>query len=274
MNTFVIAEAGSTHDGSVRKALDLVEAARDAGCDAVKFQWWSDPDRLGDRRRVPDAYREIYYRYQVPLDWLELLRETALARTEPTMGRRPLAFLCTAYLPEDVHVVEPFVEQMKIASFEAGDADFVHRNVFTGKPVLISAGMLSADDPRLEHLRLVRESHPGRVQLLHCISSYPAPLDAMHLAALSALGFDGLSDHSRQLLTGAVAVGAGARIIEAHLRLPTTSPQNPDFATAFHPEEFAAYVRNIRVADALMGSSERPLQACEREMAAYRVQPS
>ena len=91
----------------------------------------------------------------------------------------------------------------------------------------------------------------------------------MNLAALKQC--DGLSDHSRHRWMGALAVAAGAEIIEAHLRLDDTDPENPDFATAFTPAEFADYVRNIRFAEAALGDGQKRLQDCERPMAEYRV---
>ncbi len=263
--TFVIAEAGSTHDGDFAKALALIEAARDAGCDAVKFQFWSNPDRLADRRRVPDRYREIYRRYQVIPEWLPELA----AACSPGMGARPIELMCTSYLPEDVPVIAPFVERFKIASFEADDRAFLDAHHGFGKNLIVSAGMLNQDE--LEDLDVDLYSDA----ILLCTSAYPAPPESMQLGVLKREGLyavKGVSDHSRHPWMGALAVAAGAEIIEAHLRLNDTDPQNPDFATAFSPSEFADYVRHIRFAEACLGDGEKKLQACEHEMARYRVQ--
>lgn len=272
MSVFVIAEAGSCHDGRLIRALDLVEAARDAGADAVKFQFWSNPDRLADRRRVPDSYREIYRRYQMSPTWLPILQEACEARSEHTRGRRPIEFMCTTYMGPDLAVVEPFVKRFKIASFEA-DSNMVHGAMTRGRQVIVSTGMLPED--RLRSLVLLRNRYytSDRLAILHCVSSYPvSDASALNLAVIDRYGLDGLSDHSRDVRTGGLAVAACARIIEAHLRLEDTDPMNPDFATAFTPGEFAEYVRNIRFAESVMGTGVKELQACEREMSAYRVQ--
>jgi N,N'-diacetyllegionaminate synthase len=105
--------------------------------------------------------------------------------------------------------------------------------------------------------------------LLHCVSAYPAPISEMNLRAVGR----GLSDHSRNLLTGAVAVGAGARIIETHYRLDTCHPTNPDYAVAFTPAEFTQYVKNIRDAEAMMGDGVKKRQPCEEWAVPYRVTP-
>jgi N,N'-diacetyllegionaminate synthase len=273
MRSLVIAEVGSCHDGQLKKALQLVEAARESGADAAKFQFWSNPDRLADRRNVPAHYREIYHRYQMIPSWLPVLKEACDARSPWTAGLRRIELMATTYLPEDIYVVAPFVDRFKVASFEAADKSFIWSHP-GDKPIIVSLGMA---DEIPEHL----QDGSRRVQLLHCVSAYPAPVDAMNLAVFHDHGpsydpepspFLGLSDHSRHTWMGALAAVAGAQIIEAHIRLESTSPENPDYATAFTPAEFAEYVRNIRFAEQVMGTGEKRLQPCELEMSAYRVQ--
>lgn len=259
--TFVVAEAGSCHDGDRSKACRLVHAAKISGADACKFQFWSSADRLADRRRVPDRYREIYRRYQMPATWLAELKHAC-----DEMG---LEFIATCYLPEDLDVVAPFVRRFKIASFEASDRAFVEAH--RGRPTIISWGMADGEPPYF---------WPG-AKVLHCVSAYPAPVEAMNLNVLQGdwgepydpapSPFVGLSDHSRQLDMGALAVAAGAEIIETHIRLDDTDPENPDYATAFTPAECAEYVRLIRRAEVIMGDGEKRQQPCEAEMAQYRV---
>jgi sialic acid synthase SpsE len=257
--TLVIAEAGSCHDGQLLKALRLVNTAFNAGADVVKFQYYSDPDRLADRRRVPDSYREIYRRYQMPPVWLPVLRDYI----ESQDGKPEL--MCSTYLPEDVAVVASYVQRFKIASFEALDEEFIVAHARFKKPIILSTGMMSEHD-------LLRFWMGGEgFKILHCVSAYPAPPEAMNLAVLLGGEFSGISDHSRHVWMGALAVAAGAEIIEAHLRLNDTDPENPDYATAFTPSEFAEYVKNVRFAEACLGDGEKKLQACEEPMAKFRV---
>jgi N,N'-diacetyllegionaminate synthase len=263
---FVIAEAGSTHDGDFNKALRLIDQAALAGANAIKFQFWSDADALADRRRVPAEYREIYRRYQMPRDWMP-----SLAIVSKFTG---IEFMCTTYLERDIPLVEPWVQRFKVSSFEAADAAFVHAHEQYGRPILVSLGMSNGIPWHLEGC--------GKIALLHCVSAYPAPPEAMNLAVFQGdwgepydpapSPFVGFSDHSRHPWMGALAVAAGATIIEAHLRLPDTDPSNPDYATAFDRAEFAEYVRHIRFAERVRGTGEKALQPCERAMAAFRVQ--
>jgi N,N'-diacetyllegionaminate synthase len=270
MSTFIIAECGSCHEGDLRRALDLIEVVRKAGANVAKFQFWSSADRLADRRRSND-YREVYRRYQVPASWLPVLKDAC--------DQHGIEFMATTYLPEDVAVVAPFVKRFKISSFEAESTDLAlaHAPFLTGdRTVLMSLGMGANPNVSAQAMHFHYAEWWKRVRLLHCVSAYPAPADAIGLRVFHNEewrdSFAGLSDHSRHPWMGALAVAAGAQILETHIRLDTTPESNPDYATAFTPEEFAEYVRNVRFAEAAMGSGEKRMQACEAEMARYRVQ--
>jgi len=271
MSVFVIAEAGSTHDGDLHQALALIEAAREAGADACKFQFYSDADTLANRRRVPPKYREIYRRYRLPVSWLQPLAAACAATATRTRGERPIEFMCSTYVAGDLATVAPFVRRFKVSSFEAQDAAFIEANA-KDRDVIVSLGMADGVPGHL--------AYQEGIQLLHCVSAYPAPPDAMNLAVLRPRNmwgrqesplFVGLSDHSRHLWMGAMAVACGANIIEAHLRLDDTNPQNPDYATAFSPAEFAEYVSHIRFSERCMGDGVKRMMDCEREMARFRV---
>lgn len=248
MNTYVIAEAGSCHDGLIGKAVGLIDVARDAGADACKFQYWSSADRLAERRRAPE-YRDLYAKYQVPRHWLSQLSEACRLRG--------LDFLCTTYLPEDIETVHPYVTMFKVASFEAGDTAFVDAHRRFGKPIIVSCGM--GAQPPIDTVRL------------HCVSAYPAPIEEANLARIRAAGLDGFSDHTCHVLTGALAVAAGARFIEVHIRDWATDRGNPDFGTALDPAEFRYYVDHIREAERMLGDGERRVAPSEAAMACYRV---
>jgi sialic acid synthase SpsE len=258
MRTLVIAEPGCTAEGDFDRMVRSVDAAADAGADAFKAQWVSDVERMVQRRHAPE-YRQAYRWLNFPVAWHARLREVC--------ATRGLEYGCTSYLPEDVATVNHFVDFHKISSFEAMDRGLIGAAVNTRKRVFVSTGM--QDDTFFDYCWGLHAT----IELLHCTSNYPTPLDSINLAAMAPpFGpLRGLSDHSRHVLTGAVAVGAGARVIEAHLRLEDTDRNNPDYAVAFSPKEFAEYVRNIRLAEALMGSSVKQVQPCEEPMLRYRV---
>lgn len=252
MPVYVIAELGSLAEGSLETMLRQVEAAAEAGCSAVKAQWLSNPQRLVERRKAQDyagAYQHIAY----PLAWLETLRDRA--------KMHGMEFGCSVYLSEDVPFLAKMVDFLKVASFEAEDralTDAIDALVPSVR-VIASVGMGAG----------ARQS--SNWEHLHCISAYPAPLQQLNLGRIRAEGLDGFSDHSADLLTGAFAVAADARIIEFHLRLADSNQANPDYACALDPDQAKHYVGNIALAEAMMGDGWGQAQPCEADMLRYRV---
>ena len=254
-HTFIIAEAGSCHDGQLRRALELIQVAKAAEADACKFQYWSSPERLAERRNAAD-YLDVYRRYQMPREWLEPLAAQC--------AHDGLEFMCTVYLPEDIPVIAPLVKRFKVASFEAGDAKFVEAHLaYRDKPIIVSTGMQSIGE-------IPWVQPEDAIDYLHCVSSYPTPLDQANLGALGGQ-LTGYSDHTHDCATGGLAVAAGARILEVHFRLDDTDRKNPDFCTALDPFELGTYVRFARKAERMMGDGVKRPQPAEADMMRYRV---
>jgi N-acetylneuraminate synthase len=276
--TFVIAEAGSTHDGDMSKAVQLIQAAKECGADACKFQYISSPKRLVERRNAHD-YLEIYRKYALSEGNIEFLAETC-----EHVG---IEFMATVYLPEDIDAIAPFVKRFKIASFEANDKEFVRNHFKYDKEIIRSCGMASTT------------IGVGNIKNLYCVSGYPTPIDQLNLSKLHDylpvpgsgkrdLVYDGLSDHTTSTLTGALTVAAGAKIIEKHICLWETDSNNPDrpHSLYVHPRgpesqgvkgsPFKQYVDFIRLAEKAMGTGEKGVMECEKEMVKYKVkeQPS
>ena len=247
----IIAEPGSTHEGNITAMLRLVELAADIGCGVFKNQWVSSPEELCSRRRAPEylgAYRKISY----PRVWHAVIADHC--------SMLSLRYACSVYLPADAPVIEPYCDYLKCASFEAGDPEMFEALWPYRRKTIVSFGM-GGDS----------SSFGEFFARLHCISAYPAPDDQMNLAAIRDRGFDGLSDHSKHPWTGALVVAAGARIVEFHVRLDDTSPDNADYAVARTPEEARAYVQHIREAEAMLGDGRQRVMEAEVGMLRYRV---
>lgn len=255
MRTLVIGEAGSCHSGDLTEALELIRIAAEAGADVCKFQWVSSAQSLSARRRAPE-YLRAYQLIEFPFWWHERLKSEC--------ERQGLEYMCTAYLKEDLEKLSPYVSRWKIASFENRDLEFMRAHVSYGKPIIISAGM----DGRTGHVH-----GDAEVYWLHCVSSYPTPVDQINLGLLRTGQYDGLSDHTRCVFVGALAVAAGAEIVETHFRTDSTRRDNADYAPALSPYGFHEYVDMIRMAEKAMGNGLRGIQECEKPMEQYRVQP-
>lgn len=294
MSVWVCSEAASSHDRDMAKAMRLIDVAKAAGADSVKFPYWSDADLLADRRHVGPEYRAIYHRYQLPFDWLVQLGEQA-----HSVG---LQFVVSAYLPGDFAKVAPLADWLKVASFENEDWKLLREALATGQRVIVSAGM--SDERHVERLlnwrwkrHVERElTHlegcegdlsPDQLPLgqqqqmfvLHCVNHYSGhvPPEALNLSVLRQSdefpteNLDGYSDHEADPESGARAVLAGARMLEVHLRLDDTSPANPDYPPALSPAEFARYVALVRDAEVRLGDGVKRVMDVEREMSAYKV---
>ena len=257
---FCIAEAASSHDGDIAKAYRLIEVAKAAGADAVKFQTFK-AETLAAQRHAPD-HLPIYQRYEMPLHWLPNLAEACDA-----VG---IEFMTTVYHEDYLPLVDPYVRRWKVSSFEAQDRAFLQAHVSYGKPMIVSTGMMPRERIRAIALCPVVEA------VLHCTSSYPTPLDQASIAAIRDLPLPvgvrrGHSDHSRCELAGAFAVAAGAQAVEVHFCLPETEADNPDRVVSHEPEALKRYIDHLRLAETMMGTGEKRPMACEEEMSKFVV---
>lgn len=235
MRVFVIAEAGTSHESDFDRACALIHAAKAAGADACKFQWWSDLDRLCVRRPSAGSLAP----YQMPRAWLEPLAALCAAES--------IEFMCTVYAQEDLAAVAPYLQRLKIASLESRDEPFVYACLALDKPIVASLPPAALST----WWHYLQRGFP--ITLLHCIPIYPCSLETADLARIRRDRLDGWSDHTGHVLAGAVAVGAGARTVEVHIRLEDTSLGHPDFAVSHPPEGLTTYITYLRQADRMIG---------------------
>ncbi len=267
--TYVIADIGSNHGGSLQQALLAITQVAEVGADCAKLQWVSDGHRMAKRRGQGAEYGETCQEYSGwPADW-----HGALATLCRECG---IEYMCSVFLPEDVEVVAPYVARFKVASFEAMDEEMLEAHDGYDQSVLISTGMLNeweVDDLRT---RCLQRDKAVRYGLLLCVSAYPAPPESLNFTLLRGAQYVGFSDHSDPFhtSTGALAVTAGAGVIEAHFRSGDAfeAYKLPDFSHSMDPDHFRAYVEQIRFAEKVLGDGgPREQQECEEEMDGYRV---
>lgn len=269
---FVIAEAGVNHDGSEERALHLVDSARLAGADAVKFQVFS-----AGRLVSPGAPTAAYQRRTAQAaDQGELLArleldQDAYRRIAAHCRATDIHFLATPFDPLDLEFLLTLgVPAIKIASTDLTNRPLLTTAFGTGLPVLLSTGaaVRREIDRAVAWYRRAGSSAP--LVLLHCVSSYPTPLAEANLRAIETLGRRyglpvGYSDHTTSTETGALALAAGAWVIEKHLTLDRTLP-GPDHATSLEPDALADYIARIRQAEAVMGSGQLCCAAIEKDV--------
>jgi pseudaminic acid synthase len=249
----IVAELSCNHEGSLNKAKELISQAKEATADAVKIQVYDADDMTINSENedfyIKDGYwkgrnlHELYKQTGTPYEWLPHLFKHAKSIDMPlfasVFSERGLEALeelnCPAY---------------KIASFELTGIYLIRKVAKTGKPIVISTGMATLDEIDLA----MTFCDPANSALLHCISSYPTKLEELNLwriqqlrnIYLSVIGF---SDHTTNLITGALAVAAGARIIEKHMIIHGSNSEDKKFSITDNEfKEYAALCREAATA--------------------------
>jgi len=265
----VIAELGVNHDGEAAVAERLVEAAADAGADAVKVQLF-DPDRL-----LSNQARLASYQQGAAEDPGALLSRLALGveQLRPIAAharQRGLGFLVTPFSLPDVDDLRALdADAVKIASPDAVNQPLLEACATLGKPLLISTGTCTLEELTPAAM-LLRDHAPGGA-LLQCVSSYPTPRREAALGAIRVLRESfglpiGYSDHTPELDTGALAVAAGAVVLEKHLTHDKAA-SGPDHAASITADELRHYIRGAREAAAMLGPASKRVLPIEADVA-------
>lgn len=273
--TFVIAEMSANHNMDFDRAVAIMQAAKDAGADAIKIQTYTadtitldcdDPcfqitqGTLWDGMTLHKLYETAY----TPWEWQPKLQKIA--------GEMGLEFFSS---PFDLTAVD-FLEEMnvpayKIASFEITDIPMIRKIAKLGKPIIFATGIAHLADIELA-VNTCKEEGNDQIILLKCTSAYPAPYEDVNLRTIPSLRdtfhcIAGLSDHTMGSAVPGAAVALGARVIEKHLTL-RRADGGADSAFSMEPEEFRKMVDNIRKIELALGKVTydlSPKAARERE---------
>jgi N,N'-diacetyllegionaminate synthase len=267
---YVVAEAGANHNRDLDVARELIDAAADAGCDAVKFQTYSGASIYSSKTpqfeylkddRTP---QELLEAISLPRDWQPLLAEHARARG--------IVFFSAPFDYEAVdQLAELGVPAIKIASFEIVDLPLIRRAAATGIPLILSTGMAVYGEIE-DALGAAADEGNDCVALLRCASVYPSPAEIMNLRAMGtmrrAFGVPvGLSDHTTGISVAAGGAALGMELLEKHFTL-SRDMEGPDHPFALEPGELKAMVAAVREVEAALGNGrlEGPSEAEAKEM--------
>lgn len=272
----LVAELSGNHNGDRGRALAMVEAAKDAGAEAIKLQTYTadtitiDHDGPGfvidgglwDKRKLYDLYQEA----STPWDWHQALFEKAAS----------LDLICFSS-PFDYTAVD-FLEGFgapayKIASFEIVDLPLIRKAASTGKPMIISTGMANLGEIG-DALDAARSAGAGEIVLLHCTSGYPTPASDANIRTMAHLAeafgvATGLSDHTQGIGVAVAAVTLGAVMIEKHFTL-ARADGGPDAAFSMEPQEFRAMVDACNMAFQSLGKITYQRRTSEAGNAVFR----
>lgn len=251
---YIVAELSANHNGSLEKALATIDEAKRRGAHAIKLQTYTadtmtiDSDRPEFRIHggLWDGFKlyDLYQWAQTPFEWHQAMFEHA--------RQLGLTVFSTPFDETAVDLLEELdAPAYKIASFELTDLPLVAYVARTGKPMIMSTGMASEQEID-DAVATARNAGCDELVLLHCVSSYPAPMDQANLAQVTALGkrFDvvpGLSDHTLGTTASVAAVALGACLIEKHFML-SREDRSPDSGFSIEPDELERLCTDTRQA--------------------------
>lgn len=269
--TFIIAEAGVNHNGSLETAKRLVDAAVLAGADAVKFQTFKAENLVCKNAEKAEYQLETTDKKESQFDMLKKLELTPemheiLLRYCQQKG---IMFLSTPFDIESLNfLIRCGVEMIKIPSGEITNYPFLREAGKTGKKVILSSGMSTLGEVR-SAMEVLRENGCKDITILHCNTQYPTPYSDVNLRAMltleNELGVEvGYSDHTQGIEVPIAAAALGAKVIEKHFTLDRDM-EGPDHKASLEPDELQMMVKSIRKIELALGSEEKKPSESERK---------
>lgn len=252
---FIIAEIGINHNGDVSIAKKLIDQAAEIKVDAVKFQSFI-PEDFYSSTACPEGI-ELLNKYKLTFEQQKELFDYT--------QKKGLIFLSTPFEFKSAKMLNELgVEAFKIGSGEINYFEFLKYVAAFNKPMIISTG--SCDFSDIEKARCaIYSTGNTEIAILHCISAYPAPAEALNLRAISTMkqafpySVIGYSDHSEGIEAAITAVVLGAKIIEKHFTLDKNM-EGPDHKASSDPKEFKTLVNAIRKTEKMMGNGVKEKQ--------------
>lgn len=259
MNVYIIAEAGVNHNGRLDLACKMVDEAKKAGVDCIKFQTFKSANLVS--RNTPKA--EYQKKTTGDSSQEEMLKKLELSYDEFRSLKQycekvGICFLSTPFDFDSIEFLNTIeIPFWKIPSGEITNLPYLLALAKTGKPVVMSTGMCRMDEIGAA-IKVLKENGTREIKLLHCNTEYPTPFEDVNLRAMQtmrdAFGLEvGYSDHTPGIEVPIAAVAMGATIIEKHFTLDRNM-EGPDHKASLEPDELAAMVRAIRNVEQALGS--------------------
>ena len=263
--TFIIAEAGVNHNGDINLAKKLIEAAKDAGVDAVKFQTFKAENAVTKNVEKAEYQKETTGTEESQYDMLKKLELTEYDFKELAdyAKDKDILFISSPFDKESVDLLDEIgVPVYKVASGEITNFPLLKYIAEKGKPIILSTGMATLGEIE-DALRVIKEMGVDDVVLLHCVTSYPAKMEDVNLRVLETLRHAfklpvGFSDHTLGTTVPIAAISLGAVVIEKHFTLDKNLP-GPDHKASLEPDELEEMVVAIRDVEKALGDGiKRP----------------
>ena len=259
----LIAEAGVNHNGSLEIAMRLVDAAKEAGADAVKFQTW-----VTEKLMVPDAPLADYQKQNIGGDQsqFDMAKKLELSYQEFSelkshADRQGILFFSTPDEEDCADFLDELgVPMFKIGSGEVTNLPFLHHVALKHKPIILSTGMSTLSEVE-SAVNAIEDAGNQQLVLLHCVSNYPADPEDINLRAMGTLQLAfqypvGYSDHTLGTHVSLASVALGACVLEKHFTLDKTLP-GPDHLMSLDPTELGGMIASVRSVESALGTGRK-----------------
>lgn len=269
-NTYIIAEIGVNHNGDINHAKRLIRHAKDSGADCVKFQSFSVTELLSANTPLAEyqhsdgnlTQNDLLSKYELSIQDLIALKDYS--------EELSIDFLLSVFDVNSLKALrESGINRWKIPSGEITNYFLLREISLCDGEVILSTGMSTIEEIQSACDVLLSHRKSIKINLLHCVSEYPAPINEVNLNSIGVLSKEfnlniGFSDHTSGNQIAVLAVAAGARIIEKHFTL-NKDDEGPDHKASLEPQEFTIMVSKIRELESIMGIEKKMVMPSEQK---------
>lgn len=267
---FIIAEAGVNHNGDIHLAKKLIDAAKQAGADAIKFQAFKTENVITKKAEKAPYQKKATGDAETQFEMIKKLELSPADFKELAVyaKRKEIVFLASAFDIESVDLLDQLeVPLFKVASGEITNYPLLKHIVQKNKPIILSTGMADLSEIQ-DAVDYIRSQGNDNIVLLHCITSYPARTDEANLKVIQTFKQKfslpvGFSDHTLSMVIPVAAVALGATVIEKHFTLDKKM-SGPDHQASLEPKELTAMVNGIREVQNALGDGQREITQNEQ----------
>ena len=277
LSVFVIAEAGVNHNGSLKLAKQLVDVAKDAGADCVKFQTFVSKNIVSKNAVKAEYQKQQTETEEFQYDMLKKLELSFVEFVELNdyCKSKNIEFLSTAFDFDSIDFLDRLgLNRWKIPSGDITNLPCLIKIAKLNKPVILSTGMSTMDDIR-SAIDVLKDNGAGELTVLHCTTEYPTPFNDVNLKAMNTIKDEfgvkvGYSDHTKGIEVPIAAVALGATVVEKHFTLDRNMT-GPDHNASLEPNELKAMVDSIRNIELALGDGmKQPVESEKKNMAVAR----
>ena len=271
--TFIIAEAGVNHNGSLKKALKLIDAAATAGAYAIKFQTFkaenlaTDYAPKAEYQKYKSLKKETQFQMLKKLEFTDAMHNACFKECK----KKKIIFISSAFDIESLYYLKKFkLYYFKVPSGEITNIPYLETLGRFGKKIILSTGMSRISEIKKAVKTLtINGTKKKNITLMQCTSAYPAPYDEINLNTIVTLRNEfklnvGFSDHSLGVQASIAAIALGAKVIEKHITL-NKKLRGPDHRASLNPQEFKFMVQSIRIVEKNLGSKIKQITKSEKK---------